>query len=95
MPWSQYTALGSRYVVESAISDFVLILLQIKDTDMKEDPLTSWLIKEHDTFSGWIGTRQRMLLDVGLIFDNRRRRAFLGHGSEECRRLLLGYHSQR
>jgi len=26
-----------------------------KDTDIKEDPLTSWLIKDHDTFNGWIG----------------------------------------
>jgi len=37
---------------------------KIKDTDMATDPLTSWLIKEHDTFNGWIGEDVHFLVTV-------------------------------
>jgi len=31
---------------------------------MREDPLTNWLIKDHDTFNGWIGEDVHLLVTV-------------------------------
>jgi len=35
-----------------------------KETDMAQDPLTSWLLQDHDTFNGWIGQDVHLLVTV-------------------------------